>query len=210
MGYNPAMRFREPLNELFRTPTRVKILRFLICHGGIPFTGREIARNLGLAHSNVAMALSRLRKMGVIRSMVKGRSILYQLNPRHILIAKVRPLLETEKDFLKLVLEELPVDWPSRTRSVILYGSVARGEEQSASDVDLCLVARSQAGEKRLEAELETLQAEFYLRTGNRFSPLVLTASRWVELYRKSDRLIRQIAREGKVLRGESIAELLT
>lgn len=204
------MHFHDSLNDLFRTETRVKILRLLTRHSELLFTGREIARNVGVAHSNVGLALSRLTKAGVVRSMVKGRSILYRLNPHHIMIPKVRALFEIERDLLKVVLQDLRVDWARYTRSVILYGSAARGEEQSTSDIDLCLVARNQASRKWLEAKMESLQADFYLRTGNRFSPWVLTAPQFVRLYRKPDPLIRHIVREGKVVLGESIGELLT
>lgn len=203
------MRFYNPLDDLFRTRTRLKILRLLTRHPDVPFTGREIARNLGLAHSNVAAELVRLKDFGVIRSLAKGPSYLYQINSQHIMVPDLWGLFSRERNLLNFLLDQLPKKWKARLRSVLVFGSVARGLETPTSDVDLCLVARNQACRKWLEAELENFQAEFFRRTGNRFSPFLLSASSFAERYRKSDPLIRQIAREGKMVMGETIGELL-
>ena len=62
MVYNRDMRFRQPLDDVFRTATRVKVLRLLARNPEMIFTGREIARNIGVASSNVSRALSGLEK----------------------------------------------------------------------------------------------------------------------------------------------------
>jgi predicted nucleotidyltransferase len=174
------------------------------------FTGREIARNIGVASSNVGLALSGLEKIGLVHSMAKGRSLLYRLNTRHILRERLlRDLFDKEAGSLKCVLEKLSLNWRRDIRSVICYGSVARGEEQVSSDVDLCFVTRHTSGRDRILRELEELQAEFYFRTGNRFSPYVISAPIFAKRYRRGHPLIRRIASEGWVLRGDPIGELV-
>ena len=204
------MRFRETLNDVFRTPTRVGVLRLLLRHADVPFTGREVARKLGLSASNVATALRSLQRLGIVRSMVKGKAILYQANRQHILMPSLWALFEFENDLLRSALRELPVEWEAYARSVILYGSVARGEESSDSDVDLCVVTRSSGARRRIERKLEGSHADFYLRTGNRLAPLVLSAPTFCARYRRRDPLILQIAREGRVVFGETLGELLS
>ena len=131
MVYNRNMRFRQPLDDIFRTATRVKILRLLARNPEMVFTGREVARNIGVANSNVSPALSALEKSGVLHSMAKGRSLLYRLNTRHILAERLLPdLFQKEAGSLKDVTDEIPLDWPRDIRSLICYGSVARHEEQ--------------------------------------------------------------------------------
>jgi DNA-binding transcriptional ArsR family regulator len=210
MVYNRNMRFRQPLDDIFRTATRVKILRLLARNPEMVFTGREVARNIGVANSNVSPALSALEKSGVLHSMAKGRSLLYRLNTRHILAERLLPdLFQKEAGSLKDVTDEIPLDWPRDIRSLICYGSVARHEEQVASDVDLCFVVRDPSSRRRVERRLEEAQAEFYLRTGNRFSPYVVSASTFASRYRRADPLIRKITSEGWVLRGDSIGDLV-
>jgi len=210
MVYNRDMRFRQPLDDVFRTATRVKILRLLARNPGMIFTGREIARNIGVASSNVSLALAGLEEIGVLGFVAKGRSLLYRLNTRHILCERLlRDLFAKEVGNLNYVLDELPLNWPRDIRSLICYGSVARGEEQISSDVDLCFVARDSSSRRRLLRKLEEVQAEFYLRTGNRFSAYVISARSFAVRYRKGHPLIRRIASEGRVLRGDSIGELV-
>jgi len=210
MLYNQYMRFRQPLDDVFRTATRVKILRLLARTPDMVFTGREIARNIGVASSNVSLALSGLEKIGVLHSLAKGRSLLYRLNTRHILCERLlRDLFDKEAGSLNYLLEKLSLNWPRDIRSVICYGSVARGEEEVSSDVDLCFVTRDSSSRSRILRELEEAQAEFYLRTGNRFSPYVISALSFVVRYRRGHPLIRQIASEGLLLRGDPIGELV-
>ena len=210
MLYNQRMRFHHPLDDVFRTATRVKILRLLARTPEMIFTGREIARNIGVANSNVSLALSALEKIGVIHSVAKGRSLLYQLNTRHILCDRLlRDLFEKEPGTLNYVTDEIPLNWPRDMRSLICYGSVARGEAEVSSDVDLCFVTRGGSSRRRVVRRLEEAQAEFYLRTGNRFSPYVISAPVFAVRYQRADPLIRRMASEGWVLRGDPIGELV-
>ena len=210
MLYNRHMRFRHPLDDVFRTATRVKILRLLARAPEMIFTGREIARNIRVASSNVSLALSALEKIGIVRSEAKGRSLLYRLNTRHILCERLlRDLFDKEASNLNYVLEKIFPRWSPDIRSVICYGSVARGEEGVSSDVDICFVTRDSSSRGRLLRELEEPQAEFYLRTGNRFSPYLISARSFVVRYRKGHPLIRRIASEGLLLHGDPIGELV-
>jgi len=210
MLYNRHMRFRQPLDDLFRTATRVKILRLLARTPDMIFTGREIARNIGVASSNVSLALSGLERIGVLRSVAKGRSLLYRLNTQHILCERLlRDLFDKEAGNLNYVLQKLLLRWPRDIRSVICYGSVARGEEGVSSDVDICFVIGDSSRRSSILRVLEQVQAEFFLRTGNRFSPYVISALSFAAGYRKGRPLIRKIASEGLLLRGDPIGELV-
>jgi DNA-binding transcriptional ArsR family regulator len=210
MFYNWGMRFRQPLDDVFRTATRVRILRLLSRNPEMVFTGREIARNIGISNSNVSRALSGLERIGVLSSVAKGRSLLYRLNTRHVLCERLLgDLFAKEADNLNYVLDGLPLNWARDIRSAICYGSVARGEEEVSSDVDLCFVTRDSSSRSRLLHQIEGVQAEFYLRTGNRFSPYVISALSFVVRYRRGHPLIRRIASEGLLLRGDPIGELV-
>jgi len=210
MLYNRHMRFLHPLDDVFRTATRVKILRLLTRTPEIIFTGREIARNIGVASSNVSLALSGLEKIGVVHSVAKGRSLLYRLNTRHILCERLlRDLFDKEAGTLNYALGKLFLKWPRDIRSAICYGSVARGDEEVSSDVDICFIIRDSSRLGAILRILEQVQSEFYLCTGNRFSPYVVSARSFMVRYRRDDPLIREIASEGLLLHGDAIGELV-
>jgi len=188
----------------------VKVLRLLAHSPEVSFTGREVARHIGVGPSNALKALARLEALGVVQSSRKGASAVFQINSRHVLYdVLLRDLFAGEHNLLEQALRGLPVDWGRHARSVIVFGSVARGEETTESDVDLCIVARTRPDQRTLEEKVDGLRSEFYLRTGNPLSALVLTAAAFKERFRKARPLVRRIASEGRVLMGESISELV-
>lgn len=64
--------------------------------------------------------------------------------------------------------------------SVLLYGSVARGEERGVrSDVDLIVILSDTVDEKALEADVRDLAYEVELEHGVVLSLIVLTASEY-------------------------------
>ncbi len=189
----------------------MKVLRLLAHSPEVSFTGREIARYVGVGPSNVLKALARLETLGVVQSSRKGASAVFQLNSRHVLNeVLLRDLFAKEHNLVERTLRGLPVDWERHARSVIVFGSVARGEATTESDVDLCIVARSKSDQRMLEDQIDGLRSEFYVRTGNPLSALILTAADFKDRFRKAKPLIRRIASEGRVLVGEAISELLT
>lgn len=76
------MIFTNPLDKIFSQQSKIKLLRFLVQHRG-EFTGREIAKSVGLAHPTVHSALSHLREQGIIFMRKSGNALLYSLNRRH-------------------------------------------------------------------------------------------------------------------------------
>jgi hypothetical protein len=72
-----------------------------------------------------------------------------------------------------------------------------------------CFVIRDSSRRRPVLRVLEQVQAEFYLRTGNRFSPYVISALSFAVRYRRRDPLIRKVASEGLLLHGDPIGELV-
>lgn len=83
--------------------------------------------------------------------------------------------------------------------TVILYGSYARGEQHSGSDIDLLILVDkdklTRADQKRMKYPLYELEFE----TGKVISPLVLSLKDWETLHRKTP-FYENVSREGRVL----------
>jgi predicted nucleotidyltransferase len=80
-------------------------------------------------------------------------------------------------------------------RQARLFGSIARGEEESSSDIDLYVEVAASNELQMVRESLSNLSATFALRFGNPLSSLVLTRA---QVRRPTNpRLLEAIQREG-------------
>ncbi len=105
-----------------------------------PLTGREVARLAGRRnHSGVLAVLNRLTEQGVANRQEAGRALLYTLNREHLVTPAVESLANLRLEFLRRLKEAIR-GWAVAPIHVSLFGSAARGDGNSASDIDLFIV----------------------------------------------------------------------
>lgn len=80
--------------------------------------------------------------------------------------------------------------------TIILYGSIARGEGTSKSDIDLLLLSKNKWGKRERNAVMEALH-EGAIATQVQVKPLFWTIS---ECLQKRDNLTKRIKNEGMIL----------
>lgn len=91
--------------------------------------------------------------------------------------------------------EALSAAFPGRTRSVRVFGSMARGEAHEDSDVDILVILDGASFAERGRAI--DLATELGLAEGLVFAPIVLTPDEWAELVNRERALPREIDRDG-------------
>lgn len=190
---------------------KIRILRFLIITPGPGFSGREIAAAIGLSHVKCHTALQELNEHGVVAMRRSGKSILYQLNLKNILVKRLLiPLFEKEER-LKGILVEIISGYLKRPapKSVILFGSFAAGKARPDSDIDLLVIASKKDDIPLLKNKLENAEIEITIGFGNHLAPIVMQGSEFRKKFMHKDTLIRNIVKDGKVLMGEAINDLI-
>lgn len=91
------MRFEQPLDQILGSPTKVRVLRFL-CRRGGEWTGRQVARELGMNPVTAHAALRELHRATVVDLRKAGNSFLYSLRDDHYLVREtLRPLFQKER-----------------------------------------------------------------------------------------------------------------
>jgi len=204
-----AMRLHRVWDEVFSTWSHLAVLRALQ-HSARGMTGREVARVAGMNHRAGLEALSKLEALGIVSRIRGGRDHLFSLNREHALVAGgILPLLAAEsryaEDLKKIVGRRLG----KHAVSVIVFGSVARGEETPASDLDVCLVV-SRASDKSSALEAAHDLAPQLLREyGVRLSPFVLSKTEFRRRARNHVAPVDSLVREGMVVSGLSLGELV-
>lgn len=197
------------LDEALGGTPHVRILRYL-CRAVAEHTGRAIGRAVGISHPAVHRALRVLARRAMVQAVQHGPAIAYRLNEDHWLIRTgIRPLFDAEAGFLVAVGEAVRKAAGVPVRSVILFGSVARGEADADSDIDLLCLTASRARANEAARNLAEGTTSLRRKFGRRFSVMVLPAVEFARRYRRRDRLAREIVETGWVIVGDSLSEVL-
>ena len=126
--------------------TRSILLATLYGHTQESFYLRQLVRILGAGHGALQRELKQLLEMGLVIRSSQGNQVLYRANPRSPVFAELRSLIAKTvgaHDTLRSSLVRLG----SRVRVAFVYGSLARQEEVSDSDVDLMVLGEASFSE---------------------------------------------------------------
>lgn len=124
---------------LFASRTLARLLTVFASHPDATYYQRELAELAGSGLYPVQRELARLTRAGLIERTPRGNRVYYRANVRHAAFGDLKPLvLKTFGlgDALRAALAPLA----ARVYVALVFGSLARGEETSDSDIDLLLV----------------------------------------------------------------------
>lgn len=102
-------------------------------------TGRGVAALSGGSHAGVQPILERLTRQGLVLAQPVGNSVLYTLNRDHLLAGPLLALTESRTAFLDRLRSHVQ-SWRIAPVHASLFGSVARGDGDENSDIDVLVV----------------------------------------------------------------------
>ena len=204
------MLLKNPLDTVLGQVSKVKILRFLI-KTGEEFTGREMARAVGLSHVRCNSALQELFEHGLITMRKVGRAFLYGPNENNLLLRDVlKPLFEKEARLLDKVRKHILEEFAgAKPESIVLFGSTARGDSRPDSDIDVLVVIPDEMSINTANRHLERAADKISLEFGNPLAYIVKRKKDFQKGHRKGRVLYLEIAETGKRLHGMSVSEVL-
>lgn len=203
------MRFKQVLDYLFGKKSKLKILRFFSLYkkeGNV----REVSKKVDITVPNTSRILKELEYEGVLVSKKIGRSVLYALNPKHYLVKMIiLPLFRKESRIRKALVKYLKSKLNFSIESIVLFGSVSKGEEEPTSDVDLLFIVSDKTIPAKLEEKIFVINNQIISEFGNSVSPMVIKKSVFLKRLKKGDKLINNILKEGEVIEGKMISDIL-
>jgi DNA-binding transcriptional ArsR family regulator len=119
--------------------TRQGILAAILMRPERAWYVSELARRMGVPSSSLQRELQDLTDAGILKTHRQGRMVYYQANTGSPLFSDLRGLLLKTAGLADVLAEALK-PLAARLRVAFVYGSVASGNEQSDSDVDLMVV----------------------------------------------------------------------
>jgi predicted nucleotidyltransferase len=177
-----------------------------------PLSGREVARIAGQPRSTVARVLQRLVEHGLAdaREAGAGAALLYLLNREHLASEPLEVLITLRSRLIERIRGEL-ARWSLRPCHASLFGSAARGDGDTDSDIDLFLVRPMgvAADDAAWREQLDGLATRIERWTGNRASLADVSLGDVARLARERPPVVRELEREAITLQGSPARELL-
>lgn len=176
-----------------------------------PLTGREVARLAGRSsHSGVLGVLNRLTDQGLVDRREAGRAMLFMLNREHLAAPAVDILAGMRSELLNRIRHAIQA-WEIVPVHVSMFGSAARGEGDTRSDIDLFVVRpdRIEESELRWRAQLDGLAHQVRCWTGNHAGIAEVAEIEIARLRSDEPRIVAELRSDAIVLSGSTIAALL-
>ena len=194
----------EMFDEILDPSIRLRIVGLLVSLPEKDFTGREIARLLGVSHSNVQRALRVLVEDGLASKKRTGRADVFWANKDHFTFKALRELFKVRRELPERIARDLLSALREPAISILIFGSYARGEADRRSDVDVLVIAKDRT---ELENKIGAIEASFARRYGVSLSVKVLSPS---DLKRKPvPPYVQMAAKEGVLISGVPIQQVI-
>lgn len=201
------MRLHRFIEDLLGDKAQVACLKLL--RKNPQLSGRELAKQASVSQFKIRSVLQSLSSHGLLKMRVFGKAYLYSLNKRHILIQRMKPLLELEDDFFAFFGQWVMRQVPFKPISLVLFGSMARGEERPESDIDLLVILKKMTPENEILDKIHHCLAEAIDVFGNRIAPVLTTPKDFEKAVKKKDPFFLKILKEGVVIAGSTMSEVL-
>jgi predicted nucleotidyltransferase len=129
------------VGDLLFGQTRGRVLALLFGAPEDGFFVRQIARQIETSVGSVQRELVLLDGAGLIERTVLGSQVFYRANRAHPVFSELKALLAKTIGVFHLLKAAL-APLSSRIDFAFVYGSMARGEDRAASDIDLMVVGQ--------------------------------------------------------------------
>jgi predicted nucleotidyltransferase len=131
-------RTMNALADILSSRVKAEVFRLLFGLGERPLHLREIERQSGLAVSTVRQELQQLTSLGLVEKSVDGNRRLYNANRHHPLYPDIRNIVLKTSGLAEILRAALQPE--TTILLAFVFGSLARGEEQADSDLDLMVI----------------------------------------------------------------------
>lgn len=163
---------------------RQRALTQLLMHPDSHYHVRELARLTGTTPGTLHKELAKLAEVGLLLREKQGNQVRYRANRDCPVFPELAGLFRKTSGVVSVLADALQTLQP---QIALVFGSLARGEENAGSDIDLLLVGDCAFGEavKALYPAQAQLQREI--------NPVIVPAGELARRYCDNDAFIRNI-----------------
>jgi predicted nucleotidyltransferase len=175
-----------------------------------PRSGRELARRAGRSNTGVQHVLDRLVEHGLVNREEVGRTFIYELNRDHLLAPTVEQMAGVPSELIRRLREAIGA-WEAPPVHASLFGSAARGDGDTGSDIDLLVVrpADLDPDDAAWRAQLDELADQVRRWTGNNAGIAEVSEGELPRLRKDRPPVVEAVSEDAVDLAGEKTRRLL-
>lgn len=176
-----------------------------------PLSGREVARISGVSVNGAWKALRRLVDHGVVEEEPAGANVtLYTLNRDHLAADAIVTLTRLRPMLVDRIKEHL-AGWEIQPVHASMFGSAARGDGDTASDIDIFIVRPRGVDDEdaRWRSQIDALADAVLAWTGNHASVSEISEVDLPRLRRERPPVVQNVEKDAITLVGEPAANVL-
>ncbi|MFI2754434.1 nucleotidyltransferase domain-containing protein [Cellulomonas sp. P22] len=177
----------------------------VLVRAGEPLTGRRVAELTSpqVSQTQTATVLRSLAEAGLVSVTPAGTANLYSINREHLLYEGLHELV-TAKERLWARMTELATGWTSPPVAVVVFGSAARGDGSTTSDIDVLVVRPAEVDDDdpAWQEGLSALVAQVRRWTGNNVDLLSCSPHELESMAERGETLLTNIRTDGRFLIG--------
>lgn len=180
------------LYNIAKSNLRKKLMLYFFANPEVSLYVREIAEILDIDAGNLSKELSRLEKMGVFASQMRGNQKYYNINKSYPLYRELRSIVFKTigiEGGLKSILDDL-----DGLSCAFIYGSFAEGKEHSTSDIDLLIVGK--IDEDKLIKRIDAFEKEL----GREINYNIYPPFEFKQRLEKNDSFIVNVVKRKKIM----------
>jgi DNA-binding transcriptional ArsR family regulator len=178
------------LSKILSSRVRAEVFRLLFGIQESELHVRELARRSGMNESSVRQELLKLDGLGLVSRRKDGNRAYYRANRKHPLYAEIHSLVIKTSglvELLQIALQGVDVS------VVFIFGSVAKGEENADSDIDL--VAIGDAGLRMISPLLSGISGQL----GREINPHVMSSEEYRGRMKSGDHFVTHVLKGPKL-----------
>ncbi len=175
------------------TPVQQRVLGLLFGQPARRFQSAELIRLAGSGTGATHRVLKRWAESGLVRVSTQGNQKYYQANAESPVFEELAALVRKTVGLIGPLREAL-AHLGDRIQAAFVYGSVASGEDQAGSDIDLMVISEELDYQTVFEAVQQAEQ-----RLGRPVNPNMMTLAEWQRRREQRDSFAARLEQKPKL-----------
>jgi len=180
------------LAETLFSDYRRRVLALLLLRPDENYHVREISRLTGVPAGSLHRELKLLADAGLLARHSVGNQVRYQANRDCPIFNELAGIFRKTSGLVDIIRMAL-MPLSNNVKAAFVFGSVAKGEEHAASDVDVCVVGSSSF------TEVVMALADMNVQLGREINPVVMSHEQFIAKLNAGEHFVSRIMSEPKL-----------